>query len=282
MTTMSDGVESTDGVTVALHDLGGTGARALFCHPTGFHGMVWAPLAAALSDVVHGWALDFRGHGDSTLPETGDIGWAGMGEDVVAVVDRLGAEGPLYGIGHSMGGAALVLAEATRPGTFAALWLYEPIVFPPMGAVLPRANPMAEGARRRKAFFTDKAAALANYAGKPPLGILHPDALAAYVEHGFRATPDGDGVVLKCVPEVEAQVYENGPSNGAFGRLAEVKCPVVVAAGGDGAPPARMAPQVAEALPDGRVEHFPQLSHFGPMEDPEAVAAAIRVDLDLG
>ena len=51
-------IPSSGGVTVALHDLGGDGPPVLLCHPTGFLGMTWAPLAAELADVAHCWALD--------------------------------------------------------------------------------------------------------------------------------------------------------------------------------------------------------------------------------
>jgi pimeloyl-ACP methyl ester carboxylesterase len=285
-------VPSSDGVTLALHDLGGDGPDLLLCHPTGFHALTWAPVAAALADVAHCWAVDFRGHGDSTRPESGSYDWHGMADDVLAVVDDLGLTG-VRGVGHSMGGAALVLAEQARPGTMAGLWCYEPIVFPPMdgmpggsgagaAARIAAESPLAAGARRRKAWFPDVATARANYASKPPLNGFRADALDAYVEHGFRpaAGPDGvAGVELKCAPEVEASIFEMGGGHGGFARLGEVACPVTVVASGDGAPPAMAAGLVAEALPDGRLVTMPELTHFGPMEDPEAVAAAIAADL---
>jgi pimeloyl-ACP methyl ester carboxylesterase len=274
-------VPSTDGVTLALHDLGGDGPPLLFCHPTGFHGMVWAPVAQHLTSWAHCWTVDFRGHGDSTLPDSGNLGWGGMAEDVLAVTLYINASRPddgrpLLAVGHSMGGAALVLAEQAKPATFTALWLYEPIVFPPMEGIRP-ANPLAASARRRRAVFPDKDAAYANYAAKPPLGGLAPEALHAYVDYGFRPTADGSGVELKCAPETEAEVFESGPHHSGFARLGEVACPTWVVASGDGAPPARMAGLVADALPQGRLEGFPQLTHFGPMEDPAAVADAITL-----
>lgn len=275
-------VPSTQGVTVALHDLGGHGPALLLCHPTGFHAMTWAPLAGELAPVARCWAPDLRGHGDTGPPDDGDFAWRGMAEDVLAVVEHLGRpDGGLLAVGHSMGGAALVLAEQARPGTFARLWLYEPIVVPPPEGGRGGQNPLAEAARRRRPRFPDRETAYANYASKPPLASLTPAALHAYVDHGFRDVPGGE-VELKCTPEVEATVFESSFDNGAFGRLGEVRCPVTVAASGDGGMPALLAPLVAEALPDGRLESFSQLTHFGPMEDPPAVAAAIRADLGLG
>jgi pimeloyl-ACP methyl ester carboxylesterase len=276
-------VPSTDGVTLALIDLGGDGPPLLFCHPTGFHGMTWAPLAAHLAGVAHSWALDFRGHGDSSVPQSMDFTWERMVDDVLAVVDRLGIT-DIKAIGHSMGGAALLMAEMRRPGTFAALWLYEPIVLPKLDGV-PQSNPIAATARRRRRSFPDRQAAYDNFAAKPPLNTLDAAALQAYVDHGLRprhATDGDETVALKCRPEVEALVFENGVVADAFDRLAEVRIPVTVAASDDGGGPARVAGSIVDALPHGRLERFPELTHFGPMEDPAGIASAIRADLDLG
>ena len=274
-------VASTDGVRLVVHDLGGDGPPVLFCHPTGFHGRVWRPVAAALADVAHGLAPDLRGHGDTPPPAGGDMHWRGVAEDVVAVAEHLGLAGA-GAAGHSMGGAALLMAELLRPGTFARLWVYEPIVAPrPEGAPATRPNPLAAGARRRRRTFPSRDAAYANYAAKPPMRSFTPEALRAYVDFGFRDAPDGE-VELKCAPEVEAATFDNGPMTEAFERLGEVGAEVVVAAGGDGGMPSSLAPLVAGALPRGRLERHDSLSHFGPQEAPTEVAAAIRAALALG
>ncbi len=273
-------VASSGGVTVALHDLGGQGVPVLFCHPTGFLGMTWAPMAAELTDVAHAWALDFRGHGDSTSPASMDFDWAGMADDVRAVVDELGVPaGTLVGAGHSMGGTALLTAELRRPGTFARLWMYEPIVSPWRATEGPRVNFMAEAARRRRPWFPDREAAYDNFSAKPPLDSLDPAALAAYVAYGLRDQPDGDAVELKCLPEVEARVFEGGFGQDTFDHLDQIGCPVTIAIGADGPGPASFGPAVVEALPHGRLDRYPHLSHFGPMEDPAAMAAALRADM---
>jgi pimeloyl-ACP methyl ester carboxylesterase len=281
-------VPSSDGVTLALIDLGGEGSPLLFCHPTGFHGMIWAPMAAHLADVAHGWALDFRGHGDSTPPASLDFSWEGMADDVLAVIGHLGLA-DVNAVGHSMGGAALLLAELRRPGTFAGLWLFEPIVFPRLEGV-PAQNRMATAARRRRPRFPDMDAAYANFAAKPPLDTLDPAALRAYVDHGLRprrfddgaAGDDTDGAIeLKCTPEVEARVFESNATD-AFDRLGHVQAPVTVAVSRDEAGPSQLGPLIADALPHGHLERFPDLSHFGPMQDPARMAAAVRVALRLG
>ncbi|MCX7619885.1 MAG: alpha/beta hydrolase [Acidimicrobiales bacterium] len=267
---------STDGIEIAVHDLGGEGPVLLACHATGFHGHVWQPVARRLRD-FHVFAPDFRGHGDSSAPHDLDYDWSGFADDVLAVVAELAPSGEqIVAAGHSKGGAALLLAEQRRPGTFAAVWCYEPVVFPPLDGAHSLDNPLAEGALRRRETFASAVAAFENFASKPPFNTLDPEALGAYVRFGFRPEPDGT-VRLKCPPVVESKVYRMGSQHGAFEHLSKVTCPVTVVSGAE-LPfgPSAFAARVVERLPNGRLETHPDLGHFGPLEDPARIADSIR------
>lgn len=269
-------IESTDGVVLRVHDLGGEGPDVVLAHATGFHGRVWEPLAAALTG-FHCWSIDLRAHGDSALPEDVDLAWDGFADDVLAVVDGLELDRP-FGVGHSKGGAALVLAEERRPGTFRALYCYEPVI-PPTEQVSDEPaldNPLSVGARRRRPTFDSFDAAFENYAAKAPFDALDPDVLRAYVAHGLAERADGQ-VELKCRPEHEAQVYAWGAAHRTFDHLGEVRCPVTVAIGDPSVPgPAAFAPAVVAALPQGHLQEHPHLGHFGPLESPGTIALDVR------
>ena len=191
-------IESSGEVQIALHDLGGPRSKTevpvlLFSHATGFHGRVFEPMASFLNDRFRCVSLDLRGHGMSELPSGASLAWSGMADDVLAALsaDRFPI-GPLHGIGHSMGGAALVLAAARRPEAFHSLWLYEPVIVPPESGLLPGSeNPMSEAAARRRDRFDSLDQAYENYGSKPPLHQLHTEALRAYVDGGFSSSPDG-------------------------------------------------------------------------------------------
>lgn len=270
-------VSSTDGQALAVHDLGDGARPVLFCHATGLNAGAWTPMATALGPEFRRWAMDFRGHGASPLAPGARLLWDAMAEDVLAVVDGLGAPpGELVGIGHSMGGAALLLAEQARPGTFASLWVFEPVVAP--SGVLESAdgvgNPLADGAARRRPSFPSRASALANYASKPPLRVLRADALLGYVDHGFVEGPDGE-VHLACRPEHESEIFRGGGAHRAFERLARVTCPTLVVKGGEAVGVGDFADAIATGL-GGRVEGHDHVGHFGPLEAPNEMAASVR------
>lgn len=278
-------IDSTDGVSVAAYDFGGDGPLLMLCHATGFCGPVWAPIAHALTDRFHCVALDFRGHGRTGRPDGVSLRWAGMGCDLLAVIDAVLAErgdtGPVFAAGHSMGGAAIVLAELARPGTIARAWALEPILFPtptdstpdPTGEGPVHESPLVAGARRRRPEFESFDAAFERYASRPPFSEIDPDVLRIYVDEGFRQLPDGS-VRLRCEPEDEAQVFEHSLC-GAFEHLGEVDVPFLVAASGDGQPPAVIADAVVEQNERFERADYPELSHFAPFEDPSRIAADI-------
>jgi pimeloyl-ACP methyl ester carboxylesterase len=265
------------GIEVVVHDFGGDGEPLLFCHANGFHGRIWEPLVARLPS-RRCLALDFRGFGDSTPPTETVYDWQQLGDDVLAVVAHFGLT-DVEAVGHSMGGAALLLAELARPATFRHLFLYEPIVFPT--GPDPAGNPLAEMTRRRRVHFDSVEDAVARYATKSTLGTLRADCLELYVRHGFRRDPDG-GITLKATPEHEARHYEAGTTHPTWDLLGGVTCPVTVAVGGDGGYPAEVAPVVAERLPAGELLTFDSLGHFGPLEDPDLVTGDVQNTLAAG
>jgi pimeloyl-ACP methyl ester carboxylesterase len=256
----------------------------LLAHATGFHGLVWRPLAEHLADRYRCVAWDFRGHGDSTAPAEHHFDWHGFAADVLTVVEMVAEGRPVAAVGHSKGGAALLLAEAERPGTFSALFCYEPIIFPvdsPMRSILNDDSlPLVGAALRRRDTFPSREEAHANFATKPPLNVLHPGALDAYVEHGFADQPDGS-VTLKCRPADEAQMYRMGAGHDAWARLPEIRCPVAIACGEVGLPigPDEAAAMAAR-LPHGEAIVFPGLGHFGPLQDPAGVAHRVAAWLE--
>ena len=216
-------VESSGGVQLAVHDLAPSSVAArvvLVSHATGFHGRCYLPmahhLAADTDPRLHAVAFDYRGHGDTPRPD-GPVDWQRYGDDAEATAAWLAGAtgGPIDAFGHSMGGACLLIAAARRPELFRRLVVFEPITFPPQGigpgdgaGSDPDDNPMVQGARRRRAVFTDHRTAIDNYAAKPPLSVFTPESLEAYVVHGFG--PDPEGVRLKCSPDTEAATFASG------------------------------------------------------------------------
>jgi pimeloyl-ACP methyl ester carboxylesterase len=270
---------ASDGVSVAFYDLGGTGPSLLLAHATGFCAGTLVPLARSLVDRFRCVALDLRGHGASVRPASGNFDWHGFALDVLAVVEEADLESPAA-FGHSCGGAAILLAEEHRPGTFQSLYCFEPIVFPTDEPRPPSTdNPLSLGASRRRSSFASRQEALSNFTGKPPFDRFRPDVLAAYVDNGFSAGPDGR-VHLRCRREDEAQIYSHSVSHDAYAHMNDLRCGVALACGEltDSIGPewlgrfsARIELSTTVVLPD--------TGHFAPFEDPDAVATSVSESL---
>lgn len=276
-------VASTNGVAVVVYEESASdptvGHRPIvFSHATGFHGRVFSPVARRLSDFPR-ITFDYRGYGDTAAPTGWALSWEGFGDDALVVARdtwaRYGRR-PVIAAGHSMGGAGLVMAALREPQLFAALVLFEPIIFPPeVQAQAGKSSPLAEVTRRRRRTFTSHGEALANFAAKPPLATLDAEALEAYVRHGF--ANDASGVRLKCDPEFEARTYEMGAQHGTWSRLGELVVPTWIMAGSF-APnsPAAIAPRLHELIPNSTFVEWSDRGHFGPLEDPARFAAFLE------
>ena len=262
------------GVQIAVERWPGAGGTTVgLAHATGFCRRVWKPVIRELTDQgVTGpiVAWDHRGHGASTDPPL-PVDWWDVARDAKAVLADSAA--PIVGVGHSMGAAALLMAEILAPGTFAAIVAVEPIVFPPPYQPNDH-HPLVQSALRRRPSFPSREAALENFSEKPVFAAWDPLALEGYVDCGL--VPTGDEWVLACPPQREAGFFAAAGTHGAWERLGEVLAPVLVLAGEDSdSHPAEFAAEQAARLGNGTLEIVAGTGHFLPMERPGRVAEMI-------
>jgi pimeloyl-ACP methyl ester carboxylesterase len=274
-------LRDTDGEHAALHDLGGDGPPLLLTHGNGLNAGMWATVVPHLRDTFHCYGLDFRGHGASQQvhdPIPVERRW--LAAEVLAAVEAIGGA-PVLAAGHSLGGATLLRTEQDHPGTLRACWAFEPVLIPDTFETTAPPSNLIEASRRRRLVFASVDEAVERYSSKPPFAGCEPAAVRAYVEIGTTDQPDGT-VKLTCSGETEASIYETNERLD-FSTFGAVSIPVVVAVGeavamGNEIPPL-VAPLVAEALGDARLEVMPGVTHFAPMEAGERVAASIRAFL---
>ncbi len=265
---------SSDQVSVAIHEFGGTGRPLLLSHATGFHGYCYLPIADHLNEQFTTFALDYRGHGATPRPDDWAVDWDRYGDDALAAARKIAPDGGLIGFGHSMGGAGLLMAAQRDPGLFDLIVAFEPIVFPTdVDRTNDEPSAMVEGARRRRPSFDSFEAAVDNYSSKPPMNMFAPDVVRLYVGHGFRPAPEG--VRLKCDPEHEARTFETGATHTTWDVLPDIDTRVVVVAGGDQMGPGEVAPLIAERLANSLFVEQPDSNHFGPFIDPAGTADLI-------
>ena len=298
---VQDCFTTNDGVVIQTYDWGGDGPPLLFAHATGLHAHVWVPLAQRLRAHFHCYAIDARAQGDSTAPagaqalvdqanepaatpnspkSKSGFAWDNITHEYATAMDiwGLSGRGDVFGLGHSQGGFALLSAALARPGTFAHIFGFEPVIFPaPANAVEghPMDNHMASIARKRREVFGSKREAYENYRGKLPFKMADDDVTRSYVHWGFDELVDGT-VRLKCRAAWEGELFSLAMSN-LFHRLPGIDCQVTLGIAEFTTPNfTDSIPMQQAQMPNSTVMHFPGRSHFGPLENTDEMATIVR------
>lgn len=268
-----------DGLEIAYLEWGTPSEEPslVFVHATGFCKEVCVPVVDDFLEMRgshHVVAIDQRAHGESASP-TPPFDWWDVGRDIVELTRDWRR---VVGVGHSAGGAALLLAELLEPGRFDALVVVEPIVFPPPYGRYPD-NPMAAAARRRRRRFPSRRAAKENWQSKPAFAEWQERAMDAYVAGGLRA--EGDSYILRCSPDAEAEFFTAATEHRAWDRLGEVRVDTTVIAGEHST--THQEPFLSGLV--GRMQRagtvvVPGTGHMVWMERPEVVAHQVATSLD--
>ena len=106
------------------------------------------------------------------------------------------------------------------------------------------------------------------------MSTWQPDALAAYVDHGFARS--AAGVQITCPTAVEADVFREGSNHDTWDRVGDIGVPVTIVSGEnsethDGAFLAALSHRFANPT----MIRIPDSGHFLPMERPEVVGRIV-------
>eukprot|EP00803_Ostreobium_quekettii_P000188 evm.model.scf_989.5 EVM.evm.TU.scf_989.5 scf_989:36366-40995(-) len=238
--------------------------------------MAYGPMAKRLAGRFLCFGLDLRAHGESErglLPLSPLV----FAEDLLGAVQDRRWTG-CYVIGHSMGAVIALLAEAMKPGTFGAMFLYEP--------ALPISDSQCQGhqrtsrilavaCRKRRTSYPSRKVALQTLSTKPPFSDFELSSLDAFVRFGIKEDPGGGNFQAGCDPEDEAQIYELLAKPPSL-DCKSIRCPVTVAQGSNvmhmHAHLAMAAADLSSELPSGCLARLEGLGHFGPLQAGSRVA----------
>jgi pimeloyl-ACP methyl ester carboxylesterase len=265
-------------------DWGGSGPQVHLLHGNGFCAGTYSPFVKYLIDDLHIFASDVRGHGGSDLPTIKRIrNYDIFADDLKSLIEQTMSP-PIIGLGHSLGAVTTSIAAAKYPRLFSSIILLDPSilqrrilwVLAAMKLVgLGGKIPMAKSARRRKKTFQGKKEALRRFtSGRGIFKTWSKEFVEAYLECGL-LEKDPETAILRCDPELEAQIFESVPLN-VWTYAKKISCPVLAIRGEQSDVfTADSAERLKYLISDYELVTIPGAGHFVPMGKPEECARAI-------
>ena len=210
--------------------------RLHFLHGTGFCGMTLAPLASQLPEEWSLWFTDIPGHGFSKQPKHRMPDWNKMAITVAdAIYQQANVEqdGPVIGVGHSMGSVLTLFAAVQYPQLFSRIILLDPVLFQPefivaqhllLATGIWKHIPLVRSVSNRRNQWPDVNAMKSEIASKSLFRNWHPQVIDYYVKYGTKTGVDGD-VQLACEPRWEGSTFGSYPK-GLWKAVRKVSVPI--------------------------------------------------------
>jgi len=212
--------------------------RIHLLHGTGFSAMTLAAMTSQLPNDWSIWLTDIPGHGGSTQPSTKMPNWQKMANtiaDAIYLQANVAENGPLIGIGHSMGGVLTLLAAAKYPDLFSEIILLDPVLFQSEMIIAQqlmratgvwRQRALVKAVANRTATWQSLAVMKADIASKGFYKAWHPQVISDYCQYSTNVSNEG-GVTLSCEPNWEASIFGSYPK-GLWRAVHDIKIPVEI------------------------------------------------------
>ena len=235
----------------------GEGVPLVLLHGYPLDHRIWLPVFPFLRKDVHIIAPDLRGHGKSPIPN-GMYSMELLVEDVVCLLDKLRIEKAIVA-GHSMGGYV----------TF-EFWHIHPERIAGIALVATRANGDSEERRRDRLQTAEEVMK----AGTTRVV----DSMLKKLTKKTGLYPELREIMEGISPQGVAGILRGiADRANATPWLSQIKVPVLVIAGSeDQIVPVEESIEMAEKLPDGKLEVIQDAGHLPMMEDPRKVADCLN------
>jgi pimeloyl-ACP methyl ester carboxylesterase len=264
--------------------------RALYVHGLGGASTNWTDLAALLAVRFEGWALDLPGFGRSQPPSR-NYSVHGHSRAVIDVLEHLrdlpgeAAGRPVHLLGNSLGGLVSVLVAARRPDLVASLTLVSPAMpvyrVPPAFSrallllLVPGIPALAE--RRISGIAPEEhVRSMVTMCFGDPERVPQERLTEAVEEMRERAEqPWADRALTRSMRGLLVSYLRPGRTN-AWRLARGLRQPTLVVWGtADKLVDPAVAPRLAAALPDARLQLLDGVGHVAQLETPEPVARAV-------
>jgi pimeloyl-ACP methyl ester carboxylesterase len=270
---------------IPFTNFGGTGVPLHFLHANGYPPTCYAPLFGFLQPHFQIFAMHLRPLWlGAILGELRD--WHPLSDDLLRFLADRG-EGPVIGLGHSIGGIVILRAALREPNRFRALVLIEPVLFPPYYIAfwnILRASglgwkfhPLIKSTLSRRRHFDNLDTVFRGYRRRDVFRNLSDASLSAYIEGITRPCPEG-GYELVYSPEWEARIYYTGiwRDFDLWRGLKHLQVPTLFIRGAQSDTFwAKTAARVQRANPKVQIETLENTTHILPLEEPEKVGRLI-------
>ncbi|MCE8024489.1 alpha/beta fold hydrolase [Billgrantia aerodenitrificans] len=254
--------------------------RLVFAHANGFPGMSYRSLLAPLHERFDIHPVDRLGH-HPDYPVGAN--WLALRDELLEHV--LDDDGPVVGVGHSMGGVLMAMAAEHAPQRFRCVVMLDPPLMLGLDAwsmkvakrfgFVDRVTPAGKSHGRR-ASWPDREAMVNHLRRRGLFRRFTPEALYDYVEGGTRLRDDG-GAELIYDPAIETEIFRNLPDHlTRLPRRLRIPFGVLVGSDSDLITPRRRRRLAAHGIPLAPVPG----THMFPMEHPEETRQALLAMLD--
>ncbi|WP_022885794.1 alpha/beta fold hydrolase [Glaciibacter superstes] len=257
------------GIEIAYAEQGQGDTTVFLLHGVTANHRVWAPIASALAAHVRVIAVDQRGHGHSSKPETGYTAEDFAG-DIRGLVETLGGAGKNILVGHSLGSRNSIAAAAMFPGLVDGIVGIDFTPFIEVEVFDSLESRVGAGAQAFESVDAIEAYLQARYVNMPR------DAVERRADYGYRLTDDG--FVPLASPSAMLQIV-HGLRSDLTGYYRDIATPAVIVRGAESILVTEAAFETSrECRPDLQYEVVANADHYVPEEQPEAIT---RIVLDF-